>query len=169
MRRRRTVGLWVGLSLFSCAAWAQISPCDLNQDGTVNAADVQLAINMALGSVPCTANIGGAGVCNVAIVQRVINAAMGGACVTGLGAIPHSVSLSWTASISSNVAGYNVYRGSASGGPYTIMNSSLVAGITFIDSTVAAGQTYYYVCTAVDTNNKESAYSNTAAAAVPTP
>ena len=167
MRTISAVGLWAGLSLLSIPVCAQISPCDLNQDGTVNAADVQLAINMALGSVPCNANIAGAGVCNVAILQRVINAAMGQACNTDGGAVPHSVSLSWTASTSSNIAGYNVYRGSASGGPYTIVNSSLVAGTTFTDTYSRRGQTYYYVCTAVDINNNESAYSNTAAAAIP--
>jgi hypothetical protein len=169
MRTISAVGLLAGLSLLSVPVCAQISPCDLNQDGTVNAVDVQLAINMVLGSVPCSANIDGAGVCNAAIVQRVINAAMGQACNTNGGAVPHFVSLSWTASTSSNIAGYNVYRGSASSGPFTIVNSSLVAGTAFTDTTVAAGQAYYYVCTAVDTNNNESAYSNTAAATVPTP
>jgi hypothetical protein len=169
MRTISAVGLLAGLSLLSVPVCAQISPCDLNQDGTVNAADVQLAVNMALGSVPCKANIDGAGVCNVAIVQRVINAAMGQACNTNAGAVPHFVSLSWTASTSSNIAGYNVYRGPASGGPFTIVNSSLVAGTAFTDATVAAGHAYYYVCTSVDANNHESAYSNAAAATVPTP
>jgi len=169
MRTVRTVSLWLSLSLLSLPALAQISPCDLNQDGTVNVADVQLAVNMSIGSIPCTANIGGAGVCNAAIVQRIINAAMGQACNTSGGAVPHFVSLSWTASTSLDIAGYNVYRGSASGGPYTLLNSSLVLGTAFTDSTVAAGQAYYYVCTAVDTNNNESVYSNTAAATVSSP
>ena len=80
MRTISAVGLWAGLSLVSIPVLAQISPCDLNQDGVVNAVDVQSAIEMTLGSVPCTANIDGAGVCNVAIVQRVVNAALGGAC-----------------------------------------------------------------------------------------
>ncbi len=35
------------------------------------------------------------------------------------------VALSWTASGSPGVAGYNIYRGTTSGGPYTKMNSSL--------------------------------------------
>lgn len=45
----------------------------------MNAADVALAINMTLGSVPCTAYFFEP-VCNVAVVQRVTNAAMGQAC-----------------------------------------------------------------------------------------
>jgi hypothetical protein len=170
IRTIRTVGLWVGLWLFSVPAWAQFSPCDLNQDGTINTADVHLAINMTLGSVPCTANFFGAGICNVAVVQRVINAAMGQVCNTSVGVVPHYVLLNWTASTSTDTAGYNVYRGSASGGPYTKITASVVvAGTSFTDGTVGAGQTYYYVCTTVDTNNNESAYSNEATATVSSP
>jgi fibronectin type 3 domain-containing protein len=80
----------------------------------------------------------------------------------------HVVDLSWTASTSS-VVGYNVYRGTVSGGPYSRVNSSLVGATTYSDTTVSAGLTYYYVTTAVDSNNDESAYSNEATAAVPTP
>jgi hypothetical protein len=36
-------------------------------------------------------------------------------------------------------------------------------------SSVTSGQTYYYVATAVDSNNNESAYSSEAVVAVPTP
>jgi hypothetical protein len=154
---------------FKAAASTSFSPCDLNQDGTVNAADVTLAVNMALGSVPCTANIGGPGICNVVVVQRVVNAELGGVCVTGGGTVPHYVSLTWTASTSSNVAGYNVYRASTSGGPYTKVNASLIVATAYTDSTVVAGQTYYYVCTAVDSNNNVSIYSSEAVAAVPVP
>jgi hypothetical protein len=142
------------------------SACDLNNDGTVNVVDVQLATNMDLGLMTCTANIEGPGVCNPAVVQLVVNAALGGGCVA---TIPHSVSLSWTASISPKVAGYNVYRGTTSGGPYSKLNSSLVAATSYTDSAVQAGQSYYYVATAVDTSNNESAYSTPASALIPTP
>lgn len=80
----------------------------------------------------------------------------------------HSVSLSWTAS-TSTVVGYNVYRGTVSGGPYTLVNSSLVPGTTYTDLGIASGQTYYYVVTAVNSSGSESVYSNQASAAVPTP
>jgi len=50
----------------------------------------------------------------------------------------------------STVAGYNVYRGTVSGGPYTKINSSLVAALDYIDSTVQSGTTYFYVTTAID-------------------
>ena len=99
------------LAIVPGLAWPQANPCDLNGDGSVNVVDVQLAINMALGSLPCTANIFGPGVCNVVVAQRVINTVLSGTCITGTGSIPHSVDLNWTASISTNVVGYNVYRG----------------------------------------------------------
>lgn len=94
---------------------------------------------------------------------------IGCACVTGAGAVPHYVVLNWIASMSANIAGYNVYRGSSPGGPYTKANSSLIVGTTFTDGLVAAGNTYYYVSTAVDSSNNESAYSNEAAVTAPSP
>jgi len=80
----------------------------------------------------------------------------------------HAVDLSWTAS-TSTVAGYNVYRGGQSGGPYAILNSALVSRTTYTDVTVQPGQTYYYVVTAVGTNLSQSAYSNQAEAVIPYP
>jgi len=156
--------------LFIGTASAQINACDLATPyGTIDVADVQAAINMALGTSTCTANIAGAGVCNAAVVQRVVNAAAGNGCVTGYGAVPHSATLTWTASTSANIAGYNVYRSTTAGGPYTKINSSVVTGTTYTDITTQAGVTYYYVVTAVDTSNNESSYSNQAQGVVSTP
>jgi hypothetical protein len=91
------------------------------------------------------------------------------ATLTGTGAAPpqHSVDLSWTGT--STVVGYNVYRGGQSGGPYTKINSALDASTTYTDSSVQAGQTYYYVTTAVDSNGAESSYSNQIQTPVPSP
>lgn len=87
---------------------------------------------------------------------------------TGVNTVAHSVDLSWTAS-TSTVAGYRVYRGTASGGPYALLTSSLVPSTSFVDSSVTSGSSYFYVVTAVDASNDESAYSNQAAATIPTP
>ena len=84
----------------------------------------------------------------------------------GATASSHSVSLTWDASTSA-VVGYNVYRGTASGGPYTKLNSAVVASNSYTDSNVQAGQAYFYVATAVDTNSVESLFSNEAQASVP--
>ena len=141
------------------------SACDLNNDGVVNVVDVQLATNMDLGLLPCTANIDGPDVCNALVVQQVENAALTGICTT---ASSHTVSLSWTASTTPSV-NYNVYRSTTSNGPYTKLNTSLVGATNYTDSTVLAGQTYYYVTTAVNSSNNESAYSNQTAATIPFP
>jgi hypothetical protein len=55
-----------------------LSACDVNKDRVTNVADVQLEVNMALGISPCTNS---STTCNVISVQRVVNAALGGACV----------------------------------------------------------------------------------------
>jgi hypothetical protein len=80
--------------------------------------------------------------------------------------VPHTVDLTWNVS-TSVVQGYRVYRGSSLGGPYTRLNSSLIASATYSDTTVQGGRTYYYVVTAVDANGTESAFSNEAAAVIP--
>jgi hypothetical protein len=147
---------------------AALNACDLNSDGTVNIVDGQLAVNMYLGLTPCTANVVGLGICTTDVVNRVIAAALGGTCVTVVPP-PHSVTLNWIASVSGNISGYNIYRSTTSGGPYGKLNSTLAAGTTFLDSTVVAGQTYYYVATAVDISNNESAFSTEAQAVIPTP
>lgn len=87
---------------------------------------------------------------------------------TGTQTVAHSVSLSWTAS-TSTVVGYNVYRSTISGGPYTMITSSAVPGTIYTDNAVQAGVTYFYVVTAVDSNGNESAFSNEASVTVPTP
>jgi hypothetical protein len=85
---------------------------------------------------------------------------------TGVQLIAHSAALSWTAS-TSVVTGYNVYRGTVSGGAYAKLNSSLIALTIYTDNSVLSGQTYFYVATAVDASNVESAYSNEISAAIP--
>jgi Abnormal spindle-like microcephaly-assoc'd, ASPM-SPD-2-Hydin/Immunoglobulin I-set domain/Immunoglobulin domain len=85
---------------------------------------------------------------------------------TGVAVVNHSVDLSWTPS-TSNVMGYNTYSSKTSGGPYTKLNASPVSTTLYTDSTVQAGQTYYYVVTAVDSSNVESVYSTEVNALVP--
>jgi hypothetical protein len=78
----------------------------------------------------------------------------------------HAVSLSWNASTSS-VIGYFVYRGATSGGPYTRVTTSSLSGLTFTDSGLLTGATYYYVITAVDRAGAESVFSNQASVVMP--
>ena len=87
---------------------------------------------------------------------------------SGVTATQHSVNLTWTAS-TSTISGYNIYRGTQSGGPYVKINSTLESSTAYTDSTVQSGTTYYYVVTAVDSSGSESNYSNQATAVIPMP
>jgi hypothetical protein len=91
--------------------------------------------------------------------------------LTGTGTAPpvYTVVLSWTASTSSNISSYNVYRGTTSGGPYTEIGSVPEPTTTYTDTSVTDGQTYYYVTTTVNSSSQESAYSNQATAVIPPP
>lgn len=79
---------------------------------------------------------------------------------------PSSVVLNWIAS-TSQVVGYKVYRSTTSGGTYNLLSASAVDALTYTDTAVSAGSTYYYVVTAVDSAGVESVHSNQASAAVP--
>lgn len=71
----------------------------------------------------------------------------------------HVVDLSWNASTSQNIAGYNVYRG-PDGVNWQKMNSGgLVASTLYSDSSASNGSTYYYAATAVNISGEESAKS----------
>jgi hypothetical protein len=85
---------------------------------------------------------------------------------TAVAPVQHSVTLTWNAS-TSTVSGYNVYHSTVSGAQYTKLNSSLVSGLAYTDTTVVSGITYYYVTTAVDSIGSESAYSNEVRAPIP--
>jgi len=166
MRNTSRSLLIAGLFFYSFSAWAQTNPCDLNGDGRVDSADVQAAINMSLGMASCTANIAGANVCNVVVVQRVVNASMGAACLTSTGL--HVVSLNWAASTSSNITNYKIYRSTVSGSSFSVIQT--VGNVTtFMDKTVTSGTTYYYVVTAVDSTGAESPFSNQAQAVITVP
>lgn len=78
----------------------------------------------------------------------------------------HVVDLSWKASTSTDVAGYNVYR-SLDGATWKKINASLIASTLYGDSTVANSTTYYYAATAVDISGKESGKSSSIKAIVP--
>ena len=78
----------------------------------------------------------------------------------------HTVHLTWNPS-SSVVAGYRVYRSTTSGVSYNPLFSSPLNALSFDDSSVTNGDTYYYVVTAVDDSGVESLYSNQVTANVP--
>src|SRR5271165_2817567 len=81
---------------------------------------------------------------------------------TGTPAPTHSVNLSWSASTSSNIVGYNIYRAlyGSSCGSYSKINAVLNTTTLYTDSTVADGTSYCFAATSVNSSNEESGYSN---------
>ena len=105
------------------------------------------------------------------VKSAAITASTAAAATTASGATtatsgPLQVQLSWDAS-PSPVTGYRVHRGTVRGGPYSVSTANMITTLSYSDTSVAAGTTYYYVVTSVNQSGVESAYSNEAAATVP--
>jgi hypothetical protein len=141
-----------GFSCIGLPAGTILSP---GQAGSLNVTFAPAATGSVAGSVTVASNATN----SPAVV------ALSGA---GVQLVSHSATVNWNASTSA-VIGYNVYRGSVSGGPYQKINASPDAATSFTDSTVQAGQIYYWVVTAVTSSNAESAYSSQVSATIPTP
>ena len=80
----------------------------------------------------------------------------------GTGSSTHTVNLSWNASTSADVRGYNVYRAvyTNSCGAFSKINPMPIASTLYVDSEVKDGASYCYATTAIDTSDQESGYSN---------
>ncbi|GGL95159.1 hypothetical protein GCM10011594_13590 [Nakamurella endophytica] len=91
--------------------------------------------------------------------------------VTGLTATvaDPAVNLAWTAGTAADLAGYNVYRSSTAGGSRVKLTNALLTGTSFTDGTAVPGTTVFYVVTAVDKSNNESAVSNEVSATLAAP
>src|SRR5690242_11054684 len=67
----------------------------------------------------------------------------------------------WDLDPGPNLAGYNVYRSTSSGGPFARQNPSLLTSLGYCDLNVSDGQTYYYQVTAVNMSSQTSPPSTT--------
>ena len=74
-----------------------------------------------------------------------------------------SVRLSWTASPATDLAGYDVLRAEAAGGPFNTI-ARRVGGTAFVDNTATTTGTYVYKVRAVDNSLNRSTFSNQATA-----
>jgi len=88
--------------------------------------------------------------------------------LSGTGMQPQ-VSLSWNAPSSSTdpVAGYNIYRSTGGSSSYQLVNSSVDAQTTYVDTTVQNGLTYDYIVESVDASGVVSSPSNTLSITTP--
>jgi Glycosyl hydrolase catalytic core/Ricin-type beta-trefoil lectin domain-like len=82
----------------------------------------------------------------------------------GLTGVPgnQSVTLTWATNTADRF--YSVYRGAASGGPYTKITLSVLTNAAFTDVSVTNGVPYFYVVTGLNILGEESGYSSEAAA-----
>ena len=69
------------------------------------------------------------------------------------------IDLHWIGNGESDLLHYNVYRSTVAGGPYSRIGSSVVSSAYF-DTDLEVSTKYYYVVTAVDRSNNESANSD---------
>jgi hypothetical protein len=81
----------------------------------------------------------------------------------------HSVALTCVPPTTGPIpAGYNFYRGTVMGGPYTLQNSTPQATCAFTDvNGLVEGQKYFYVATSETVGGGESVQSNEASALIP--
>jgi hypothetical protein len=164
-RARKSVFPFVGVLILTATTMSGQSACDLDGNGTTNVVDVNRAVGMVIGSIPCTANVEGPLTCTIVTVQRVVNVVLGQPCVTYTSSQPRAVLLTWLPV--TGAVGYNMYRSASPTSGYTKVNASLTTTATFTDSSVQLGQTYYYEVTAVDAFGVESDYSDSTTAVLP--
>jgi fibronectin type 3 domain-containing protein len=83
----------------------------------------------------------------------------------------HTVNVTWTASTDAAAnpsLTYNVYRASSCPGHFTQLNTTPVAGTSYVDAAVGTGASYCYQVTSV-LSGVEGAPSNQATVAIPPP
>src|SRR5678809_1360033 len=72
---------------------------------------------------------------------------------------PDRLNITWTASASSDVAAYNVYRASSGAGPFNLVNIDPVPHALFLNTGLNSTATYFYKISALDASGNESALS----------
>jgi hypothetical protein len=77
---------------------------------------------------------------------------------TGLTVVPGigRVFLTWNENREGDLAGYQVYRATKSGGEYERLTEKPIFRTTYSDTSVKQGMTYYYTVTAMDKSGNES-------------
>jgi hypothetical protein len=82
---------------------------------------------------------------------------------------PHpsaTLNWTWTQGTGDPATGFHVQRATVTGGPYTVVGTVPVSTLTYLDTAVTVGATYYYVVTAFNSAGN-SAKSCEVACALP--
>jgi fibronectin type 3 domain-containing protein len=85
--------------------------------------------------------------------------------ITALPPVQHTVSLSWQVP-TVKVVSYSMYRSTIQGGSYGML-ASAIGGTSYTDQSAQSGTPYYYVVTAIDSQGRESKFSNEFKAIIP--
>jgi hypothetical protein len=137
-------GSWTATSN---AGWMTLSPSSGNGNGTISVSIN--ATTAAVGSNTGTITVSGGGTTKTVAVTLTLNAPSSS-----------SATLTWNANTESDLAGYKIYRATASGA-YGAPIATIPAGtVTYAASGLQAGTTYFFVVTAYDSAGNESAFSN---------
>ena len=135
---RTGVGLWETFTEFASTNGA------IALAAMVNGKYVTVSNNAAATLIAQSSSVGGAESFTVQFVSGIVPATPGGLTAASGNAL---VSLSWQQS--SGATGYNVKRSSAYSGSYSLIASNL-ATVSYIDTNLSNGTTYYYAVSAVN-------------------
>jgi hypothetical protein len=129
------------------ASWLSISPASGTSNGSISVA-VNTA-NAVVGTNSDTVTVTGGGITRTVAVTLTLNAPS-----------TSSATLTWNGNTESDLAGYKIYRATASGG-YGAPVATLQGNVTtYVAAGLQSGTTYFFVVTAYDTAGNESAFSN---------
>ena len=77
--------------------------------------------------------------------------------------VQHSIKITWNTYVQGSdlATGFNVYRATVTGGPYTKLNAAPlpVSSTSYTDTSGVGGTKYFYVVTSVDAAGFDSAFS----------
>ena len=142
------------------ATWLSVSP---TSGSITNSAQISVSVNpagLAAGTYTATVTVTATkgGNISVPVTLTVTSGSTTRSTSTSTSSSGSTVTLTWQPSTSTNLSGYKVYMGTASG----VYNSPITVGnlISYTVSSLGVGSTYYFAVTGYDTSGNESGFSN---------
>ena len=142
------------------ATWLVVSP---TAGSITNSAQISVSVNpagLAAGTYTATVTVTAAkgGSISVPVTLTVTSGSTTGSTPTSTSSSVTTATLTWSPSTSTNLSGYKIYMGTASGvysSPITVGNVTSHAV-----SNLGVGSTYYFAVTSYTTSGTESSFSN---------